>query len=299
MILHFSNKRRVIVLLSAISLFSFFSCEQKITEESEMSNIVDSNQTQMLNVNGEIFSIPSPFQTAFLIKQTGNTYNKEMLNASQNFASYSTEYQKALNLGVYGADLGYVTLYDQTQDAIAYMQSVKRLGDELGVTGAFDTELMKRFQNNVGKRDSLLVLVSSAYRACDAYLKNNERNDISALILVGGWIESLHFATTAVQAKNSPELTQRIAEQKASLQSLINLLTPYSSESEYIELIDNLQDLSNAFEGVEFKYIYEKPSVDVENKTTNINSKTEVKITNEQIEAIYQKVQSIRNQITG
>lgn len=298
MVLNFFKTRKVFTLFSIVSLFSF-GCGQKTGESTEDTGSIDSNQTQILNVNGEIFSIPSPFQTAFLIKQTGNIYSKEMLNPSKNFASYSTGFQKALNLGIYGADLGYVTLYDQTQDAIAYMQSVKRLGDDLGVTGAFDAELMNRFQNNIGKRDSLLILVSSAYRACDAYLKNNERNDISGLILVGGWIESLHFVTTSIKTKNSPELTRRIAEQKTSLQSLINLLTPYSSQPEYSELIDNLQDLSNAFEGVEFKYVYEKSSVDVKNKTTTVNSKTNVIITPEQVESISQKVQSIRNQIIG
>ena len=287
-------------------LFSFFivllisSCgNQKEEGENAKTNAVDSNRTQLLNVNGEIFSIPSPIQTAFLIKKSGANYTKEMLNPAQKSSGYSTTFQKALNLGIYGADLGYVTLYDQTQDAIAYMQSVKKIADDLGVTGAFDAQIINRFQNNIGNKDSLLVLVSTAYRSSDAYLKNNDRSDISGLVLAGGWIEGIHFAIDFMKTKKNDDVRRRIAEQKISLQSLVKLLIPYSSQPEYNELIDALNELTSLFEGVEFKYVYEKPTVDPSKKLTTINSKTSVSITDEQLNAISQKIQSIRNQIVG
>ena len=197
------------------------------------------------------------------------------------------------------ADLGYVTIYDQTQDAIGYLNSAKKLADELGVSGAFDVNTITRFQKNLGQQDSMLVLVGDAYRSSDTYLKNNDRNDVSGLVLAGGWIESLYFATNVYKTKASDEVKRRIAEQKSSLQSLIKLLRQYYAQPEYTEFVDNLEDLSTVFEGVEFKYTYQKPSIDPVNKMTIINSKTEVKITPEQIESISQKIKSIRDQLVG
>lgn len=260
---------------------------------------IDSTQTTILNVNGEIFSIPSPIQTAFLIKNSGASYSKEILNASNKSSQYTTNFSKALNLGIYGADLGYVTIYDQTQDAIGYLNAAKKLADELGVSGAFDANTIDRFTKNLGNKDSMLVLVGVAYRASDAYLKNNDRNDVSGLVLAGGWIESLYFATNVYKTKPNEDVRRRIAEQKTSLQSLIKLLTQYYSQPEYTEFIDNLNDLSTVFDGVEFKYAYEKPTTDAEKKVTTVNSKTEVKISPEQIESITQKIKSIRGQIVG
>ncbi|HWY37234.1 MAG TPA: hypothetical protein VNY73_01650, partial [Bacteroidia bacterium] len=75
----------------------------------------------VVNVGGELFSIPSPLQTAMLIQKTGAAYDKTLLNSKENMNQYATDFAKALNLGIYGADLGYVNMYNKTQDAISYL----------------------------------------------------------------------------------------------------------------------------------------------------------------------------------
>jgi len=296
--LKFITLKGSLVLLSVTALLTT-GCGGDDTANTDELPPVDSTQTTILNINGEIFSIPSPIQTAFLIKNSGAAYSKEVLNPASKSSDYSTNFSKALNLGIYGADLGYVTIYDQTQDAIGYLNSAKKLADELGVSGAFDAQTIERFQKNLGNKDSMLVLVGVAYRSSDSYLKNNDRNDVSGLVLAGGWLESLYFATNVYKTKPNEDVKRRIAEQKSSLQSLIKLLTQYYSQPEYTEFIDNLNDLATVFDGVEFKYTYEKPTTDAEKKLTTINSKSEVNITPEQIESISQKVKSIRSQIVG
>ena len=124
-------------------------------------------------------------------------YDKGILNVSKNANTYTNDFMRSLNLGIYGADLGYVSMYNQTQDAIGYLAAVKQLADKLGVYAAFDTGTMKRIESNIANKDSMLVLVGIAYRASDAYLKTNKRTEISSLILTGGWIESMNFSITA------------------------------------------------------------------------------------------------------
>ncbi len=288
-----------IIVLSVTALLALGCNNNNGKKESEEVPPVDSTQSTILNVNGEIFSIPSPIQTGFLLKNSGAVYNKAILNPANKSATYTTNFSKGVNLGIYGADLGYVTIYDQTQDALGYLNAAKKLADELGVAGAFDAPTITRFQKNLGNQDSMLVLVGVAYRSSDTYLKNNDRNDVSGLVLAGGWIESLYFATNTYKIKPTEEVKRRIAEQKSSLQSLIKLLTQFYSQPEYTEFVDNLNDLQTVFDGVEFKYTYQKPSIDPANKMTIINSTTEVKITPEQIESISQKIKSIRSQIVG
>jgi len=52
-----------------------------------------------------------------------------------------------------------------------------------------------------------MVLVSLAYQASDTYLKNNKRDDLSTLILCGGWIEGMHFSVLANQTKGNESTT--------------------------------------------------------------------------------------------
>jgi len=272
--------------------------EIEIKEDNETEK-VDSTKATLLTVNGEIFSIPSPIQTAILIKQVGASYDNKILNDPKKYNNYSTKFQKALNLGVYGADLGYVTMYEQTQDAIGFLASIRKLADDLGVSNAFDLSLVDRFEKNMGNKDSILALVSDAYRASDNYLKNNERDDLGALVLAGGWVESMYFATNVAYSTKSEEVIKRIGEQKKTIENLIKLLSPYYNNSEFTSFIDSLIDLASVFDNIKFIYIYDKPTTDVENKITTINSKTEVSITEEQLKTISEKITKIRNSIVG
>lgn len=261
---------------------------------------VDSANTSLLKINKQIFSIPSPIQTAMLIKKSGYAYNKQILNNSDNYTKYDTKYKKALNLGIYGADLGYISLYDQTQDALSYLASIEKLATDIGVSDMFNAGLVKRFQQNMGKQDSLLAMVSESFRRSDAYFKDNKQNDISSLVLVGGWVESLYFAIQANNTQvNQKDIVRRIAEQKISIQNIVKMLQPYSASPEYSQLIKQLSDLSDMFDNVEFAYNYVPPTVDAKNKLTSINSTSNVKISNELLKQISDKIIAIRNQIVG
>jgi hypothetical protein len=284
---------------SVLSLLLAACGPKKPSKDSDDIIDTDTAKTSLLNVGGEIISIPSPIQTAFLINKIGAPFNKSMLNPASNLTGYSTKFLKALNLGVYGADLGYVTMYDQSQDALGYLNSVRKLGDELGVSSAFSPALMKRFQDNFGKKDSMLGLVSTAYRQSDNYLKNNKQNDLSGLILTGGWVETMYFVTSVLKTKENDEIKRRVAEQKTTVQSILKLLTPYASDKQYADLIAKFNDLSAAFEGIEMKYTYQKPIVDPDKKITTITSSSEVKISAEQIKTITEKVLAIRSLISG
>ncbi|MCF8255956.1 MAG: DsbA family protein [Flavobacteriales bacterium] len=254
---------------------------------------------RIMTIGGSLFSIPSPIQTAMLIEKSGADYNKGFLNDAKKVNTYATNFQKALNLGVYGADVGYVTMYDQSQDALKYMGVINKLSDELGITGAFDENLVKRFEANFGKRDSMLSMVSVAYRSSDAFLKENDRLNIGALVLAGGWIETVYFSTQLAQKHGNKDIINRIGEQKYTLNNLVKMLTPYYDQPEYDALVDELIELAYDFDAIDIKYTYGAPTVDVASKTTTINSKTEVVITKEHLKAIAERVANLRNKITG
>ncbi len=276
----------------------FASCGPKKEEVKEEVEPVDTVKTSVLNVGGELFSVPSPIQTALLIQKSGIPYDKAILNPSNKVNVFSTDYSRALNLGIYGADLGYVSLYNQNQDALGYLAAVKQLADKLGISAAFDASMMERIQKNVTNKDSMMVLVGIAYRASDAYLKNNQRHDVSSLVLTGGWIESMHFSISAYKAKPTTDVKYRIAEQKLALNSLIKILGS-NANKDVTDLTAQFADLSKVYDGISFKYNFVEPTIDTLRKVTMINSTTEVTITDEQINQISEKIKEIRNKIVN
>lgn len=284
---------------AAIFMVGCVSDVKKAEDGESKTAKVDSSATKLMTIGGSMFSIPSPIQTAMLIEKSGADYNKQFLNDAKKVTTYATNYQKALNLGVYGADVGYVTIYDQSQDALKYLGVINKLSDELGITGAFDENTIKRFETNFGKRDSMLNLVAVAYRNSDAFLKDNDRMNVGALVLAGGWIETLYFSTQIAVKDGDQEVINRIGEQKYTLNNLVKMLTPYYNQPEYDALVDDLIDLAYDFDAIDIQYTYEKPEVDIANKSTKINSKTEVVITPEHLQVITNKVENIRNKIVG
>ena len=49
-------------------------------------------------------------EITMLIKEGGAVYDKQELNDHNNVSNYTTNFKKALNLGVYGTDLGYANI---------------------------------------------------------------------------------------------------------------------------------------------------------------------------------------------
>ncbi len=257
--------------------------------------VLDSADAINTSLNGMMFSIPSPIQMASLLKSKVGVFNASILTDPEKVGSFTTEFKRAINLGIYGADLGYSTIYESNTKAVSYLSSIETLSDELGISGAFDQALLERFIENGSNQDSMLVIMSEGYRKGDQFLKENDDHDIATLVLVGGWIESLYFAGVSYEDTKSQEIADRIGEQKTALKTIISLLEEFNKDGEYATLLADLNELRKYFLQIEFNYTYLPPVVDVKNKETTFKSKSFVKIQGGVLNKIIAKVKAIRN----
>lgn len=258
-------------------------------------NVLDSASSLNTSINGKMFSIPSPIQMATMIKDNVSTFNEELLTDPEGVANFTTKFKRAINMGVYGADLGYATIYENNTKAVSYLSSVEKLSDELGIAGAFDQDLLERFIENGNDQDSMLVIMSEGYREGDKFLKDNEEHDVATLILTGGWIESLYFAAVSYEESGSQEVANRIGEQKTALKTIVSLLEDYNQDEFYSNLIADLKDLQADFNMIEFNYTYVDPIHDAAKHQTTIKSKSSVKMEGDVLNNIIEKVKKIRN----
>ena len=161
-------------LVPASASFTFSSCEEKGDVTVDVENAIDKidetakqatgkpEDNVRIKLGGQFYTIPSPVQTAFLVKEEGTDFNSELLNKAENGDTYTTSFKKALNMGVYGADMGYITIYENTDLSLKYLKTVRKIADELDLSGAFNNELGERFNSNMGNQDSMLVFVNEA-----------------------------------------------------------------------------------------------------------------------------------------
>lgn len=302
-------KLTTLLILSGIILSSCGGSgdTEAIAQEEQMLDSIMNQSSPELEFSDEAVqeimkSIPSPLEMAALIKESGAEFEPKMLNDPDLSENYSSIYTKALNLGVYGADMGYINLYEKTSHVFSYLTTIKGLADDLKIGHFFDFSTLKRLASNNSNMDSLLYISTSSFEDMDKYLKKNKRGNISLLILLGGWLESLHIATYVANLgtiDENYELVQRIGEQKIVLNDILLLLGVYDKDPNTKVYKEKFEQLKGIYDQVNIVYEYSEPeTMEVDGMLVIVdNSSSRVEIDQEKLDAITSKVNEIRNEI--
>jgi len=236
-----------------IGIFLFvgmlISCGSE-TKSPEKNAEIDSEQEltddDLSHADEMIRQMPSPIEMAILIKHAGGEYNAALLNDVKKISDYVTNEKKTINLGIYSSDVGYTSLYKQTQETVFYLNNVRILSDAIGLSDAFDQALFERVEANIENRDSLLHILSGANQAANEYLKNNNRMSTSILMMAGGWIESMYLAANLGVDGNRPEaiISLRILEQEEVLAKIIKTMKMVGDDAMILEFSEKLVALN-------------------------------------------------------
>ncbi len=233
--------------------------------------------TAVPQIDEGFYDIPQPIEQVQLLQKAGATYDKSILNPLENASRYATTKSKALNLGVYGADLSYAAVFNQPQDVALYLAVSKKLSEELNINGAFYADIAKRLETSGNNKDSLLRVVSEVYLQSNASLKENDQSHLSALVVVGSFIEAMYVATqVAKNVKNKEAIYERISDFKSTVNRLVVLTATVHDNSAFTDVLADLKSL---------KAIYDESE--------------EPKLSEKQIEKLSKQVKAIRINITN
>jgi len=296
------RKTFIAVLFPTLFIFALSSCGGSEKTEAESALGEGTSQVKTFEkdttVESIFYSIPSPIETASLIRKAGVPYNKDYLNDIQKCSNYTTTGSKALNLGVYGSDLSFTSIYDQTQESMLYLKCANNLANGLGINGAFDENTANRLDANKNNRDSLLGIISESFWIADSYLKDNERPGTSSLIIAGGWIEAVYIATKLAESSKSLDIIDRIAEQKFTLDNLVGMLKKYDFDETVAVIHKDLLDLKLEYDQLKTVKVSSDSSTNSKTGVTTVGGGSKLTCTPEQLKKISEKVGVIRNNIT-
>jgi hypothetical protein len=297
-------KGRAIISVLTVVL-TIFSCRNNSRKSEEFVLANTDSLTASFNPGfgamEEIYSnISSPLEIANLFQVMGVPFSPSYLASSLNANEQTTSFQKALYLGILGADLGYLDMYEKTGTSIELVSSVKKIADGLNVGQFFDFETIKRISLNKSNLDSLLFLSVDSYSRMDEYLRKNNRSQLSSIMIVGVWIEVQYFATQVMKQYPNNLLRERIGEQKSFLEDLIRIVTPYcDSDKEFTTVYSYLRDIASKYENVKISYTKGDPSRS-EKDGVLVVTQTEtsmVEMTDEQLAEIIDITGNVRNKL--
>lgn len=293
---------KLLTAYSSIFSFSllFFGCGNSNTSDTEVVSGSDTAQNRAKNTKAQevFYSIPSPIETISLLKAAGAKYNASYLNPIENVSKYTTVTSKALNLGTYGSDLSFTSMFDQTQESMLYLRCANKLAAGLGINGAFNETTANRLESNVQNRDSLLAIISDSYWTTDAYLKDNGQPGVSALIVAGGWIEGLYIGTQIAHTTQNKDVISRIGEQKLSLENLIALLESYKADNAgIVAVLGSLNELKDIYNTIPTTTGETQAVTDKKTSTTTLDNGSNYSLTADKLEEISNKVAQIRKKV--
>lgn len=249
-------------ILLAIVISILLACGSDKKKDSESAKEFDDAQGQLKQkIDSAIRDIPSPAEIPYIIQSTGADFNPNIINDHKKYESYTISAKKAaFNLGVYATDIGYLSSYGRTQEALNYMDVCLKLTESLGASDAIDFAVLERFEKNLSNPDSLGKIIDQVIANSDTYLQENDRDNIAALMIGGTFIEALYISTQIIDTYPkdllpddlrlqvlSP-LVQMLVKQKESLLDVIELLESVDDKEEWVSAtINSLRELYNSY----------------------------------------------------
>jgi hypothetical protein len=261
---------------AALLLSSCGEEEHATTYDYDRSDSLSVDYTrQALAIRGNVKNTSGFYLT---LKAKGAEYNSSLVNSPSNASKYSSNLDGSVNMGIYGADLNYLTVFEQNESARSTVEAISKLASSLGIENAFDKE---SFDLIVSTSDSLDLreksnLVSKAFRNAEDQMYSEERAVMGTLMISGGWIESVYITSSLmIDANMDPN----------GLSDFWVLVYNYDSVVKMLNVFGDDPDAKKMYE----KYKEMEPAVKM------ITDKSKLKM--EDVKAINEEIKKIRSSL--
>ncbi|MCB0481743.1 MAG: hypothetical protein KDC83_09940 [Flavobacteriales bacterium] len=260
--------------------------ETERAQDEMLNEMAESGEEEMV----ETFYLPSALQIGSIFQKSGLNYIKGATNPTSNSEKYVSQTSKILNFGIYSADLAYIVLNGQSQDAVNYLKVVSELSDKIGFGTVFESQdLMQRFEANLGNRDSVINVMIDIQARTDMFVDDNNLQDVTYMIFAGAWVEGMYLGVKASDKSNRHSLSGRLVEQMTILNNLNKALRSNENQTDELkEIRKQLVQLEQFFNQLE------------ENKNAqNIASFKDYKLSQEHLDQLSNSIVEIRKSIVN
>ncbi|MCA1745336.1 MAG: hypothetical protein LC643_06480 [Bacteroidales bacterium] len=255
-----------IISLFVLGVFMLSACNMKRKSSGDNAESTDTLEKARVeqDVREFVYPLPTTFEVTEMLNRIGAAYILTLSNPVSNVERYLTEKAKAINLGVYSADLSYASTYNQKQATIDYMDVSKKLIDALNISGAISPDIVDQIDANQDNKEALVNLITNTFYDTYEYLNQADRGSVSMLVLAGSWVEALYIVThiTEDTFKNK-EMVKIVMDQKSSLNTLMSLMEVAKDKPAVAEVMADLKPVHNIYNSVDAGSITETQMLDI------------------------------------
>ncbi len=209
------------------------SPEEKEQEKKELSTFVEKEFE---------YPIPTSYEVTNRLQKANANFVFNITNPPENVDKYIADWQKAMNLGVYGADLSYASTYNKQDETTQFLNASRQLIDDLNITSAFNEDMIGRLEENVDNKDELILIITESIYNTYNHLNANGEELNSLLVIAGSVIEGLYITGQLIVSSDyNADLMNVLAEQKSQVSKLVELMEKYQDDENVNRVLPKLR----------------------------------------------------------
>lgn len=244
-----------VLLIAVLGLLA--SCSDSGTDEARrmaVTNTPGLSGTQVADADTRkqvLHSMPTPNDLFHVLGVLGKSKDRNVLFNPLVAKEQVDVTTLAFRFGICATDVAYSSYSGRNADVLRYYLILKEMAQELGLEDAVQRIEQQKLERNLSNGDSLSILTNEAY--INAYRKLDEQNrgDLLATILAGGWVESTYLVAQRItEFDPSDPMVLNLMDQKVSLAHVIELTEINATESSVHELRKELLVMQDIFDKV-------------------------------------------------
>jgi len=235
----------------------FISCnnttetDEKVTAEmpaEEQDDDVQDIEDETIDEDSQ-FIPPSPLQIASIFNKAGMNFVYELPHSPDLVNNYTSKFHQSVVFGVYSSDLAYCIVNDKYDEASSYLKVIRELGNKIGLETVFQSDdIITRFENNIGSKDSIISLLIHIQENTDDYIAENELDDLSVIYFSGAWIEGMYIGSKTILENTDTKIGAILSEQITIAEIISNGIKNMSNKTDEInDLLDIINDIIDTY----------------------------------------------------
>jgi hypothetical protein len=244
----------IIIPMLILSVYGLSSCKNRADKKGKgQKNQIELSQVDTIEneIQKNVYPLPTSADVIKMLSELEVGYILGIANPVENARKYLTSASKAINMGGYGADLSYATLYNIQQQVINYLDAIRSLANELNMSKIYDETLYDKIKQNFDNRDELVKILTEAFNNTYAYLSENDQQTLALLVVGGAWVEGMYLTTHVSEAAYQVAgISKVLIEQKESFDLFMDLTKPYLEDPNIKDFVGKLEPIKQVYGGL-------------------------------------------------
>jgi len=240
----------LILPLLIISFTCLSSCKDRASKQQKTAEKEEKKALEG-QIETHVYPLPTSAEVIKKLTELEVGYIIGLTNPVENSKKYFDSQSRAKNLGAYGADLSYVTLYNQAQYVYNYLDVIKSLSNELNISKIYDENIYTQIKQNVDNKDELVKILTKEFNDTYSFLYDNDQQPLALLVVGGAWVEGMYLTTHVSEAAyQNPEFSRVLLDQKKSFDTYLDITKPYLNDASVRDFVKLLDPVEKVYEGI-------------------------------------------------